>query len=490
MKKALRVLSLIMTILMFLPIIVACKNDSGSDGDSEKIVSTDPADPYASKLPAYDWEGDTFFVLGRDAGGGGQDTNFEIYRESLTGDVVGDAVWTRNETLKRKYNFVVKQDLVENTFTKMQTLCEVQYDIYDLVLYQPAKAFTHAASGYLLNMNAITYLDFEHPTWNKEINRELTISGKLYTTTSQFLLHDKKRTYCMFYNRELAREYNLGKLEDYVDGNAWTLETFETVCRTLSFDIDGRGAGDFGDSFGVAAESPASFAALLYGAGFTLGTNEGDTITFTGATLQMHDKVSAVGKTWFDKTVATIPEDHHLFDYYSSQNIFIDGRALFMISFPSDFDVEGAIGESCTFELGVMPFPKYDSTQERYYNINNFHNSSLFSVPYTVDDPEQVGFYLQAISEESCKTTYTAYIESKCKVQDAYDELTARMLDLSFRSATYDVVACLNPGDILDIVTSLVPTLRINHFVRFYNAKGERPQNNLDAYMDNFRSKS
>lgn len=487
MKKTLRVLALIMTLLMFLPVIVACKKDSGNEGGNEggngNVVSTDPDDPYASRLPAYDWDEDIFYILSRDGESTDPAASFEVWRESLTGDVVGDAVWNRNETLRQKYNFIVDENRVDNTYTEAQTLYEAQDDVYDLVMYQPTKVFSHASAGFLLDLNTIPYIDFEHPTWNKEINTQLTIAGKLYSTSSQFLLLDKKRTYCMFYNRELAREYDLGSLEAYVDANAWTLDVFEVTCKALSFDIDGGGGGHIGDNFGLATEGPASFAALLTGAGFTLGTNDGETITLTGATKAMDDIVTAVGKTWNDKTVTTIPEDHVPFDYYTSVKIFTAERALFMLSFPSEFDVKDGLNANCTFEFGVMPFPKYSSTQERYYNMNNYHNSALFSIPYTVADPAQVGFYLQAISEESCKTTYTAYIDSKCKVQDSYDELTARMLDLCFQSATYDIVACLDPGGIFKIITEQVPNFRTNVFVRLYQGKGDAPQTALDEYI-------
>jgi hypothetical protein len=159
-----------------------------------------------------------------------------------------------------------------------------------------------------------------------------------------------------------------------------------------------------------------------------------------------------------------------------------------MLSFPSDFDqtVTGGLNDSCKFEFGVMPFPKYDSEQERYYNAMNVHNASIFAIPYTVADPAQVGFYLEAISEESVGTSYPAFIESKCMIQDSYDELTARMLSLSFDSITYDVVTLLNPGGIFEIVTSQIPTFRTNIFIRLYNSKGDKPQIALDEYVNNF----
>ena len=489
MKKTLRVLALVLAILCLVPAIVACGNkgkDDNKGGTTADPGTVDTSEGYASKLPAYDWDEDVFYILARDGGSSTMMTNFEIWRENMDGTVVGDAVYTRNENLRKKYNFVVEQMLVSNPYTEAQTLYDAQDDVYDLVVYKPIQVFNHASSGYLLNLYDIMYIDMEHPAWSDYVNQQLTIGGKLFATTNQFLLQDKARTYTMFYNRELARENGLGTLEDHVENNTWTLEVFEQCARTTVFDIDGGGAGNQGDSFGVVAEGHVSFSSLCYGAGFTLGINDGENITLTGATQEMNSIIDAVGKVWFDKTVAAVPSDFTPLDYYACLNIFTAERSLFEISFPTDFDVAGGFNEACNFEFGVLPFPKYNEEQERYYNANNVHNSSVFAIPYTVSDPDQIGFYLEAISEESCNTTYTAYIDSKCKVQDAYDELTAKMLDLCFDSINMDIIACLNPGGIFSIISDQVPSFRTNIFIRLYNSKGDRPQTELDQYIATF----
>ena len=488
MKKTLKVLALILAVLCLAPAVVACgnKGNDNQGGTTADPGVVDTSDPYASLLPSYDWDGDVFYILGKDGGSYSMFTNFELWRENMDGTVVGDAVYTRNENLKRKYNFVVEQELVSNTNTEAQTLYDAQDDVYDLVIYRPKYAFTHASSGYLLNLYDIEWLNFDHPTWNEAINDSLTVGGKLYVTSNQFLLQDKARTYMMFYNRDLARANGIGMIEDHVDNNTWTLEVYEQYCRTTVFDLDGGGAGHVGDSFGLAGSGYDVFAALAYGAGFSLGTNDGESIVLAGATDANNSIIDAVGKSFFDKTVSCAPSDFNPHDAYTCLEIFLDGRALFEISFPTDYDIPQGFNTNCTFELGVLPFPKHNEEQDRYYNFNNVHNSSSFAIPYTVSDPSQVGFYLEAISEESCKTTYSAYIDSKCKVQDAYDEVCSKMLDLCFDSSFFDILACLDPGGISTIIIEQIPSFRTNIFIRLYNSKGDRPQTELDDYISQF----
>lgn len=491
MKKSLRFLVLALVVLMILPLVVACKgngDDPKKTTDPNKVVSDPSTD---SLLPAKDWDGDEFLILGRSSSYASI-SNFEIARDNMPGDVVGDAVWTRNQNLKDKYNFVIAQELVTDTAQQAQTLYDAQDDVYDLVIYIARKVFTHASSGYLLDLNDVDYINYDHNAWNKDINASLTIGGRLYAATSKFLLQDKARTYTLFYNRDLARQYEMGQLESLVDANQWTLEKYETLARELMFDIDGGGMGGEKDSFGIAAGSRGEdFVALLYGAGFTLGTNDGETIKLTGPTLAMSNIITEAGKIWFDKNLRATPQDFAAaagtaVDYDSAAAVFCDQRALFFSGMPSDYD--SSLNKGANFEIGVLPFPKLDAAQERYYNFANVTNTTLFTIPYTVSDSAQIGFYLQAVSEESCTTTYPAYIDTKCKVQDAYDELTAKYLDMSFQNVTYDVVTCLDPGGIYTIIRDSITQYNRNAFISLYNAKGDLPQITLQEYIDAFEA--
>ena len=110
MKTTIKILALILALVMMLPLVLACKDNSTSEGGADSTTAqqggpdgtVDTSDQAVSKLPSMDWNGETFDILGRDGGSYVMFHNFEIWRESMPGDVVGDAVFTRNETLKKK----------------------------------------------------------------------------------------------------------------------------------------------------------------------------------------------------------------------------------------------------------------------------------------------------------------------------------------------------------------------------------------------------
>lgn len=484
MKKTIKLLTLVLALMMLLPLIIACGKDGGqSNGPATSDPGTVSTDPEAvSKLPAMDWGGETFDIFGRDGGSYVMFTNFEIWRENMPGDVVGDAVFTRNEILKKKYNFEVTQELsTGNTATDVLTLYDAQDDVYDLVIYRPINVQAHASSGYLLDLNTLMYIDFEHPSWNAHTNEQLTIAGKLFYTSSDFLLQDKSRTFCMFYNRELARANGLGYLEDHVKDNTWTLETVNSIVHDFSVEIDGESGHGPEDGFGIATTGSSSFAAFCYGAGFRLSENVDGYPSLVAPDTKILDIIDQAGKFAFDNKVWLDPGFYKV----SDSTVFSAGNTLLYSVFPSV--LESALNEKCTFEFGSIPYPKYDADQERYLTQINIENGSLFAIPYTVADADMVSFFLQAITEESTDTTYTAFIDTKCKVQDVYDELSAEMLDLTLQNVAYDIIA-ITDSNMWGIIANNVPEFNTNIYKRLWDAKSGNAQLAIDTMVEMYEA--
>ena len=77
-------------------------------------------------------------------------------------------------------------------------------DLYDLFLISPEAYLPYALNGDLLDLMKLDYINVEHDAWMDYPNKQLTMDGKLFYTTNKFLIQDKNRSWCMFYNRELA----------------------------------------------------------------------------------------------------------------------------------------------------------------------------------------------------------------------------------------------------------------------------------------------
>ena len=78
---------------------------------------------------------------------------------------------------------------------------------------------------------------------------------------------------------------------------------------------------------------------------------------------------------------------------------------------------------------GVIPYPKYDESQENYISL--VHDSaSLFFLPQTCSSMEESCAVLEAMCAETYRTVMPAYYEVALKRQYARDDISAGMIDL------------------------------------------------------------
>lgn len=490
----LRILSLVLAMLTIALLFSGCTEGKTDDPKITTVVSTDQAgdtteDKYSSNLPPMDFEERTFLVLGYDGGALTQFNNIEIWRENLTGDVVGDAVFTRNATLKEKYNFIVKQDLRLSAQWEAQTLYMANEHVYDAVLYPCASMIQHAQQGFLLDLNDVPYINLEHASWDQKANSELTIKGRTFLANSDFLLQLKERTYFMMYNRELLHshdKYNGVYIEDeYVNNGTWTIDTYYEIAKEYSEDLDGGGTGHIADQWALCADGFNVASCFAYGGGYRLGNNVDGEIVLADIDVKMLDVVDKSLKATIDPYL-TLTSSSNLEGVTLRIGIdtFVDGRALFLSDLPSSFDI-GL--KNIEFEYGILPYPKYDEGQSSYYTMFNWDFAATCAIPFTAAESEFVGYCLQAITEESTKTTLEAYYETKCKLQNAYDQRCADMLDILFTTVSFDVAAIFDVGGLASILRSeIFNYYPANVFKRLYDRKVDTAQGAIDKIMADF----
>ena len=212
------------------------------------------------------------------------------------------------------------------------------------------------------------------------------------------------------------------------------------------------------------------FAQLLYGAGFNyMEMGDDGYPKFIGATdymMKRLDKAYALtgnSEVYFcDQMVYGGKVDYSDCAYH----IFYGGRALIHPGVLSQLDT---MPSQCSFEYAPLPNPKYDEKQDMYYSIPNLTNGSLLGVPSTVIDPEFAGYALEVISEQSVYTTYDAFIEDKCLLQNVIDQDAANCLRLVFDGVTYDIAFITNIGGFGLLMRNDLGKYTTNSFERLHN---------------------
>ena len=246
---------------------MAC--DKKPSGDEGTDAATTDAVVEDKKLPDLNWNNAEFRILGRDHTHE-QFDNFEVWREELPEDVVGKAVYNRNQSLLDKYGIAVKGTLVSNNTSKATTMLESGDDLYEMIILPSESFHPLAMQGYLLDMYGLDYVNTDHEGWQAYANQQMGMGGRLFYTTNKFLLQDKHRSWMIYYNRELAQELKLGYFEDFVFDGTWTLDKVNELMKAAAADSDGEVGMTKKDNWGIATQTNYSFSQLAYGAGFRL----------------------------------------------------------------------------------------------------------------------------------------------------------------------------------------------------------------------------
>lgn len=461
--------------------LVSC-GEAAVQAVTETAAQSSSADTTAAEttavtadLPDTDWNGRTFTVLGTDNTTYPQFSNLEICSDALTGDIVNDAVYNRNSALEEKYDVKFAKISKDNwgsteevnTLTKAVASGDTTYDLAFMTL---DKVGSVVSGGSFMDMSALQYVDYTKPYWNSEVNASVSIDGKLFFTTSDYSLQDKRRTYILVYNRDLAKNYNLTGAVDLVKNGGWTTEVMQTWSETVSADLDGDGKRTDADCYGVVMDSYNAFQAFITGCENNIITKgDNDKLALTANNEHM---ISSI-----DKIIAlTCNTDNALFcndfsgkvsyDFWSvSTHVFDAGNALFNAVFTCSLQKFSADTE---FDYGVLPFPKFDETQDYYYDFPDIIGVMVFGVPKSAGDPAFTGFMLEALSAASTDTSLYAYYQVSCKDKYTYDQDSADMLDLIFEHISYDLGTIFSFGGINSILNDKIPSQKKNNFASLY----------------------
>lgn len=415
---------------------------NGSES-TEPLETVDPSK--VLDLPDTDWGGREFRVLGY-TGDRPQWSTFEIYAESENGEVVNDAIFRRNTMIEEKYNVKIVQildpsegDVTSTNVPVVQKAAISGDDLFDLAFFNLAGIGKAARNGYLYNLLDVDYIDFSKDWWNPDVNEMLTFADKLYFTTSDFSLRDKSRAYIGVYNRDMVNDFKLGDAVQLVRDGKWTIDVLTEWAKAVSNDLNGNGEVDVDDRFGVCCDNYDALGTFVTAMDNVIIKKNSEGLP--ELSINNERTISSI-----DKVLAlTSPEDVTIFppewqgkvdyDYWSvASRVFKSGHSLFITAFPHGLKTYSA---ECEFDYGIIPYPKYDETQDKYYTVANIY-CMLFGIPVSCQDPDFAGFMLEALSAASTDTTLEAYYEISCKTKYTYDEDSAEMLDLIFDGIIYD----------------------------------------------------
>ena len=490
-----KLLKILLLILLCPSIFISCGgNKNGNSEVASNNIAVEPAETAAEiidpDLPDMDFGGAVYRVLGRtDPVYPDQFANFEIYAESVTGDLINDAVYERNSRLEEKYSCFIEQDLFENPENVLIKSITAGDDIYSLAFMRMREVGTLAQRGNFYDLNSLKYLDFSKPWWSQDVNKALSIEGKLYYTTGDFNMIDKDRTYILLYNKDLAEAYELGIFYDFVYDNTWNVEKMIGLCTAVSGDLDGDGVMTDADRWGLGMDSRNAFYAFINAMDnfiVTKDNNDKPVITVNNdRTIASIDKALRLTNDKNISLYCELFEGKLSYDYwYAAERSFFAQNSLFFADFTQMLKKTSTNVE---FNYGVMPYPKFDEKQENYYATPDPVAVSMIVIPSSVQNTDFSSFILEAVCAASKYEVLPKYYEVSAKTKYTYDEESPKMLDLIFSGLRYDLGVIYDWGGLRQLFTGAIPTDGRNTFASKYAALEEKALTQMEKTLEAFR---
>lgn len=274
----------------------------------------------------------------------------------------------------------------------------------------------------------------------------MSLFGKLYFSLGDASLTMWENCEVLFFNKNLMENYGLTSPYTLVDTDKWDFDTLRAYANAVSADVNNDSAWDETDTWGMVMYNKRDFP-VYFENPFCQKDESGKPYIslFSERLADVYEKVYQFYQ---------VEHGCHQFQPDMNQQIFSEDRALFYQA-PLRYAALFRDNES---DFGIVPFPKCNPGQSRYYTTV-LDKTSVFSIPASAKDPAFCAAVLDALCRQSTDTVVPRYYEQTLKDKYSRDPETAAMLDIVRDSIWFDCgfvySASLNYlGAFLDVLDS------------------------------------
>ncbi len=447
--NAKRILSLILAVIMLCSLfLVSCgKDDKDKGGQAGSVVEGEAQNEnevYDAEIKNLNGHEVRFVVRHNNAS---HLSVNEVYAEAPNGDKVNDAVFARNAQLADKYNFtIVEQRYEEVAKSVREPLIAGEY-VADLILGVARDVRSLAAANLLVDLAVLDNINLEKVWYDQNSLAGMNVGGKVFFVNGDGCTLDDRASWIMFFNKDWVEEYDMTlNLYDVVEEGKWTIDLMVEIMNGSAKDLDGDGTIVPGtDRMGYTGEWYNNWVHVA-GCGVTLSR-----ISSSGETEIPAQPKPELLEAWEAcRPLITSP-------YREVSDMSARLRNGFSTFYACNLGTILYSGQT-TQSLGVLPFPKKNAEQDKYYNSPAFGQLATFCIPTTVDNcedwetngftsgREQAAYILDAFSYYSRLTLTPAFYDQVILKQSIRDAESAKMVEYALENKLYDPVVGYNFG--------------------------------------------
>jgi len=423
----LKLKNILLTILVLsLILLTACNNEAEDEKEKFDLSGNDAS--FLSHIEIEDMNGYEFRILTRP----GESWVSDQYVEEETGDIISDAVYRRNETVKALFNIDIRA-IESSTDSSADALNNILAgdDEYDIILPHARTAFTYALQNSVVNFYDVNTIDLTKEWWAQDIINSCSVNNHLYVLDGDISTKRLYYAYTVFFNKDIFDELGLDYPYALVKNGEWTFDIFAKYVKQGAKDLNGDGLmNEKNDQYGYFALDWFGPFSVMYSGGTRIYTKDAKgipTLTLNSA------KTIKVFSEYFNLTNS---EDVFMrLDQtrLPSSDLFRDGRAMF-----ADKSLGDAKGlRDMSAEFGIVPFPKFDKTDNYASLIGG--GSSLLVMPITVEDYDKTGKIVEALCALGSRDVIPAFYDVSLKTKFSRDAESEEMIDIIKASLVYDL---------------------------------------------------
>ncbi|MCQ2427396.1 MAG: extracellular solute-binding protein [Clostridia bacterium] len=374
----------------------------------------------------------------------------DIFAESITGDIIGDAVYTRNTRMEEKYGFKVAEKGSKTPAAAAAASIGSGNDEYDMFCFKIKDDITGLIlKGFLNNLNGVSAMNLDRPYYDQNSRKAFSIAGRLFLVTGDMLTMDNDATRCVLFNKALFKEAKIenevgGTFYGLMDRGLWTLDAMEKAALVVTSDLNGDGVMDLSDRWGVA--SSAFNALALYNAsGKLMFEKDADDIPYFTAGTEGSLEAFSRAITFLNSNFCR----HYTDAYTEGIPQFKEGTLLFYSAQLADVPLLRGM----EFDFGIIPLPKFSADQKSYFSTVTTYGSNCIAIPSSVQDTERAGSIIEVLSCESMYVLTPAYYDVSLKSKLIRDAESAPAIDIILSTACFELGYMWNWGSVYSTVT-------------------------------------
>lgn len=422
------------------------KTQSVTEEVTEKVITAE------SRLGKRDYGGAVYTILGREYAKLGNLPSMEFAVEEENGDLVNDTVYQRNRAVEELLNVRIEaiQAPQWNSVSLLESSQMAGDGAYHLIYQHVSEMSTMVAKKLLSDFNTMPDIDITQPWWNQLATESLTVNGKCYLQMNYIPFTGVLLSHCLYFNKAVASDYQIDDLYAFVKENKWDFETFAELVKRVSDDVDGNGIFDEKDQYGLLCSHGTSGGAFSIAMGTKALQIESD-----GSFELLID--TEKNQNILEKIVSlTSDQSVYMITDYAKENdlakMFAEGKSLFYSGFLTD---SYQFFRDMKDDFGLLPFPKYDTSDEHYITTVT-GGTGLLGIPAYVVDRDMTGAVTEALAIESLNDVYPAIYETVFETKLLRDEDSLEMFDLIMNGLEIDFGRTFKYADYADIMCNLV----------------------------------